>query len=209
MEKSGIYKITNRVNGKIYIGSAKSVSHRLSEHKWYLKNNNHENPHLQNAVNKYGLDNFDFSILEDVEQSKLLEREQYYLDLYKSYEEETGYNIRRKAKSNLGLKHSKETIRKISENNKGKNLGKHLGKDNPFFGKKHLEETKQKLRRKRSIETRKKISECRKGMHLSEETKRKMSQSLKGKKPWNKGIPQTEETKEKIKQLALKRYRKI
>lgn len=106
--KSGIYKITNTVNQKIYIGSATKLLSRKSEHFHYLKNNKHHSRKLQNSFNKYGIDNFCFDIIEYIEdKTKLIEREQYYLDLLNPY-----YNICKFAGSTLGLKKSKESIEK-------------------------------------------------------------------------------------------------
>src|ERR1041384_8799369 len=92
--KSGIYKITNEVTGKFYIGSAKDVDDRWYQHKRDLKSNNHCNPKLQHSWNYYGEDKFSIVLLENVEpiQEKLFEREQYYLDTFKPYIRGLGYN---------------------------------------------------------------------------------------------------------------------
>lgn len=63
-KESGIYKITNKVNNKIYIGSAKRFKERFSGHISSLKNNKHQNKHLQASWNKYGTDAFVFEIIE-------------------------------------------------------------------------------------------------------------------------------------------------
>lgn len=111
---SGIYKINNLVNGKIYIGSAVDIYKRWREHKNRLKLNNHENIYLQRSYNKHGINNFIFEIVEVVkEKGRLIEREQYWFDLLKPYEREIGYNILPVAGSPLGHKHSEETIKKI------------------------------------------------------------------------------------------------
>lgn len=89
---SGIYKITCVVNNRIYIGSAKNFRIRFNRHLNDLKNNKHINTHLQRAFDKYGIDNFKFEILEECESSKLLETEQIYLDKLKPYNE-NGFNI--------------------------------------------------------------------------------------------------------------------
>ena len=54
----GIYKITNLVNGKIYIGSAIRIDRRFKSHLSQLRGNYHINSHLQNAFNEYGIDNY-------------------------------------------------------------------------------------------------------------------------------------------------------
>lgn len=79
----GIYMITNYVNNKRYIGSSIHVGQRLWEHRSYLRHNKHDNPHLQRAWNKYGEDNFNYTILEKCSPDKRFEREQYYVDLLK------------------------------------------------------------------------------------------------------------------------------
>ena len=61
---SGIYTITNLVNKKIYLGKSSNVKRRLSNHKVSLMSFRHENEHLQNAVNKYGIENFEFEIIK-------------------------------------------------------------------------------------------------------------------------------------------------
>lgn len=77
---SGIYKITNIVNNKIYIGSSRNIKNRWFKHTALLRHNKHENKHLQNAWNKYGEENFKFEIVEQCEVEELLIREQFYLD---------------------------------------------------------------------------------------------------------------------------------
>jgi group I intron endonuclease len=118
----GIYCIQNSLDSKSYIGSSVNIIARWKEHKRYLRRNIHENSYLQNAVNKYGMKNFEFKILEECSKEKLLEREQYYLDLYKSYDSKFGYNICKVAGngSQLGLKRSLETRQLMSLAKKGK-----------------------------------------------------------------------------------------
>lgn len=78
----GVYKIQNNVNEKIYIGSSFNVSKRFMDHLSRLKNNIHRNKHLQSSVNKYGINNFTFSIVEECKEDFLIEREQFYIDSY-------------------------------------------------------------------------------------------------------------------------------
>ena len=79
-ELSGVYIITNKVNGKFYVGSGRSIFSRWFNHTCYLVKDNHINYKLQRAVNKYGLDNFKFEILELCPPQGLNKREQHYLD---------------------------------------------------------------------------------------------------------------------------------
>ncbi len=123
--KSGIYKITCLSNGKIYIGSAFNLSNRMSTHKYTLKNNKHKNKHLQNAWNVYGEESFLFETLEIVENKKLIiEREQFYLDLYKPYDRSIGFNKAKIAGNTFGIKPSFETRTKQSEAAKKRIRGK-------------------------------------------------------------------------------------
>ena len=77
---SGIYKIVNLQTGKYYVGSTKDFKKRKQTHFSGLKNNYHPNKHLQNAYNKYGIDNFKFEIVEYVQEELLLDIEQSYID---------------------------------------------------------------------------------------------------------------------------------
>lgn len=118
LELTGIYKITNTKNGKFYIGSArKSFISRFNTHKSNLKHNKHKNTHLQNSYNKYGLDVFEFEILEYCsEERNILSREQYYIDTLKPT-----YNITTNVRQpRLGKSHTQATKRLLSEKGKGR-----------------------------------------------------------------------------------------
>ena len=84
----GIYKITNLITGKVYIGQSKRCEQRFLEHK-----NSSSNEHLRNSIEKYGVENFSFEILEETLESDLDEREIYYICLYDSTNPDKGYNI--------------------------------------------------------------------------------------------------------------------
>ena len=77
--KSGIYKIENKVNGKVYIGSSNSIRRRWQKHKALLRHGKHQNSHLQAAWDKYGEDNFSFSVIELCPIDQLISREQYFI----------------------------------------------------------------------------------------------------------------------------------
>ncbi len=82
MQVVGIYKIENIINNKFYIGSSLDIGYRFKAHIRALKHNIHKNKHLQNAVNKYGITNFTFTIIEECNNTELMVREQYYIDKY-------------------------------------------------------------------------------------------------------------------------------
>lgn len=175
---SGIYLIKCIKNNAIYIGSAIDLYNRKSRHFSMLKKQIHPNPYLQNSFNKYGFENFTFEILEIIEDiNNLILKEQEWINKY-SLINTTLFNIRKEAKSNLGIK--------ISEQGK-------INIKNALIGRKHSEETKNKIREKN------------KGKIVSEETKIKLSLSKKGKPSKQKGIKRSLETKEKISNFAKTR----
>lgn len=106
-----IYKICSIVKpGLIYIGSAINFKNRKSGHLKDLKKGIHKNSKLQNHYNKYGIDDFYFEIIEELNIKELtLKREQFYIDKLKPF-----FNICPIAGSMLGFKHTKESILKIS-----------------------------------------------------------------------------------------------
>lgn len=203
----GIYKIENLINSKVYVGQSININNRWKEHKANLRNNNHQNKHLQNAWNKYGEENFNFEIIEECEENKLNEREQYWLDYYGGMDCKNNYNkkeagskgrpseetLLKQSKSHLGNKPSEETRKKMGDAHKGKvfteqerlnisNGLKAFYKDNPE-AKEHIYE----------------LIEANKGKKHTEEHKQKISNALKGREnTWNKGKQLSEETKQKM-----------
>lgn len=110
-----IYFIKNVVNDKMYIGSAKDLYERWYEHRRRLKRGDHYNSYLQSSWSKYGEENFEFGVLEYLDDAdELITREQVYLDLYESYDSANGYNILRFAGSALGHRHTELTRQKMS-----------------------------------------------------------------------------------------------
>lgn len=105
--QSGIYRWVNNLNGKTYVGSAINLSKRLGSYFNEKELNRNPRP-IQDALLKYGHQNFTLEILEYCSKAKLLEREQFYLDLLIP-----DYNILKYAYSLLGFKHSEETLEKF------------------------------------------------------------------------------------------------
>jgi group I intron endonuclease len=170
MKTSGIYKIQSKIKPiKIYIGSAVNISARWGEHLRTLKNQTHKSKKLQNHFNKYGKADLQFSILLGCEVEDLIKTEQYFIDFYNPW-----FNTCKIAGSQLGLKRSKESKKRMSV--------KHMGLKTAL-GYKHSEEAKIKMKgRNVSEETRKKISVGNKGRKASFETRQKMSISFTGRK---------------------------
>lgn len=183
---SGIYKIENKINGKIYVGSAVNIRMRWNGHKSELSRNIHGNKKLQRSWNKYGREAFEFLILQEVEnKSDLLTIEQQWIDSSQCIK--NGYNILPVAGSRLGVKQTEEHKKKISIANSGKTRTKeHQEKLNASNrGNKRSDETKQKLseahkrRLPRTEESKNKTSESLKGRVFSEETRGKISLAAK------------------------------
>jgi group I intron endonuclease len=206
--KSGIYQIVNRVNGKVYIGSAVDTKTRWQKHRYELNRQNHGNIHLQRAWQEYGADAFEFSVVEQVaDPNDLITREQFWLD--RQCAAHHGYNICREAGSTLGRAHSDETKAKIGAKSKGKIItaetralisahSRHL-KPSPetieklreiHTGKIVTEETKARMSvsaRKRvhephTDEAKARMSRAQTGHPVSDETKAKQSEAAKRRK---------------------------
>ena len=87
-----IYCIENIVNHKKYIGKTTRPTVRWETHQKYLLENRHANQHLQNSVNKYGLNNFIFYIIKYTKSKYLNRLEKLYIRIYKTYDSQYGYN---------------------------------------------------------------------------------------------------------------------
>lgn len=171
--KSGIYKISNNINEKIYIGSAKNIKSRINVHRCYLLKNNHHSKRLQNHVNKYGIDSLIFEVVELCDILILLEREQFYIDYLNPF-----FNINKIAGSHLGMKHTVESMEKLKKTR--------IEKGGWKKGWKHTIEARQKISdaKRGSIASqvqKDKQSIAMKGRKVKEETKIKISNTLKGK----------------------------
>jgi len=192
MKVCGIYSIRNMVNGKWYVGQGVNVYTRKSQHFCLLKSGGHFNDYLQKSFLKYGIQNFNFRVIETVPEDMLDTRERYWIVYYRSNERSYGYNL--DSGGNFNKKHSVETKKKISKANKGRvfsekhrsNLSKaHLGQKPWSTGKKFSKELRRKLSEahKNSAVCAKhweSIMKSRIGCRLSDEHKRKVSESLRG-----------------------------
>lgn len=216
---SGIYQIQSKKKPeRIYIGSAINIHVRWMSHLKGLRKNKHHSKTLQRHFNKYGEADLQFSVLAGCDKEDLIRHEQYFLDAYRPY-----FNTLLVAGSVLGLKHSDETKRKISELQKGKKRGKRPNWNYPPWnkgkkatpeaiknqseshkGKKMPEEQRLKMLGRKTpeatlIKMKGKIpwNKGKVGIY-SEETKLKMSNAKKGKPSWNKNKPWAKEIRKKI-----------
>lgn len=79
----GVYKITNNVTNDFYIGSSKDVKRRWANHKCPSALKKHPNNPMYLDMQKYGVEKFDFQILEEVEITHLKEKEQWFIETLK------------------------------------------------------------------------------------------------------------------------------
>ena len=132
--KGGVYSFINTVNNKQYIGSAKDLYLRLLEHI----SNKKSNSALQNALEKYGIDKFNFCIYEYFTYHSKIISHKALTDLETSYIQsfdfDSLYKFKQVATSNLGYKHTEETIKKMIKRFEDKH-------NHPMFGKTHKKET--------------------------------------------------------------------
>lgn len=113
----GIYKIKNVVNNKVYIGQSRNLKKRLNEHFNNLKNNRHNNLHMQSSYNKYGLESFETEIVEYCKETELTKKELYWINYYNSHDKVVGYNIDIPNLEDESFYLSQETKDKISKAN--------------------------------------------------------------------------------------------
>ena len=161
MQRYGIiYKITNKINNKVYIGQT-IKKYGFKQRYSYDLTKNTKNLHLKSSIEKYGIDNFDIDEKFDIAYSKeeLDNKEKYWISYYKSNNTNYGYNLQDGGSNG---KPTQEVRDRMSKNNPKYLLGKHLSK-----------------------ETRKKISNSLKGRNttiMTEEIKQKISKTLTGRK---------------------------
>lgn len=121
---AGIYKITNIINGKMYIGSTNNLANRRDNHFSELKRNSHPNRFLQRSVNKYGISNFQFDIIEHCLLEELNIKEGFWCGQLNTYNDKFGYNLTIVNLNGLHEmpQHVKDILRKV-------NLGRKASKE--------------------------------------------------------------------------------
>jgi hypothetical protein len=186
-----IYKATNKINGKCYIGQTiRRISLRISEHINLCKRVKYKNNYFHNALRKYGFDNFQWEVLCKCDtKEEMNEMEFHYIKQYNSYN--CGYNLSWGGESSFGRILSEETKKKISD----AKVGKYRGINSYCYGK-HLSE-----------ETKRKIGNAHKGKKISDEMKKTLSMKLSGENNPNYGKHHTEEAKKKMSEKTKERYK--
>ncbi len=131
----GVYTIYNKISNKYYVGSSINICDRKSKHFLTLKKNIHSNIRLQNSFNKYGIEAFEFEVLEECDKEFIRDFENFWMNMLNTNNPSFGYNIKNAYTKNFKLseearkkisisssnrRHSEETRRKISLGNKGK-----------------------------------------------------------------------------------------
>lgn len=165
---SGIYFIVNKITGKVYVGSAFNLARRKKEHFNRLKAKTHHNPILQKSFDKYGIENFEFKIVQLIEDlNKILEIEQSWIVQSKCLDRNFGYNLCVEGRNAKGRKHTEETKARMSVSQKG---------------------------RTHSVETRAKMSKTRTGVPRTVETRLRVGLGHLG----IKHPPRSQECKEKL-----------
>lgn len=229
MKISGIYQIQSKVKPeRIYIGSAVNISERWRLHLLGLQKGKHHSKKLQRHFNKYGESDLLFSVLFRCDREYLIIKEQFFIDYYKPYfnvRKLAGSSLGiKRSKSTIEKIRKSKTGVKYSEESKRKRSLKLRGEKHPMFGKHHSEESKQKMRKRHNVseEGRQRMINAK-----TPESIRKMSMSKKGKPSWNagrhdlpkltieqkrkiseslKGRKSSEETRRKISQSRIGKY---
>lgn len=187
MERIGIiYKWTNKINNKSYIGQTIDEQGRKKDHirckyKCYF----------HNAIKKYGIENFDYEVIEYVKESQLSEREIYWISYYDTHNKEKGYNLTEGGEGTRGFSHgfTDEVKNRLSETHKGL-IPWNKGKTGIY-----------------SEETLRKIGERDHKACWTEELRQKQSNKLKGKPSPNKGKKLSEETKKKLSESVKQSFK--
>lgn len=134
MKSNEVYKITNKVNGKIYIGITNQGSGVRYYKHWYDARKGDPCP-IHKAMAKYGKENFILEIIDFANTyEELKEKEKFYIKKFNSTDRSTGYNLTEGGDGTFGRLHSEETKNKIRQ--------KALGRKASEETKKRMSETR-------------------------------------------------------------------
>lgn len=198
---SGIYAIRHLSSGKMYIGSAVNIVWRWQLHRNSLNRGDHHSRYLQRAWDKYGSDAFVWEILEVVFRPvNLIYVEQEYLNRYKPWKREWGYNISPTAGSSLGVKRSDEFRAKVSAGQQGRKQSPETRAKISVGVKNRSPEIVARIAaanrgKKQPPEAIAKTAAAHRGKEKSPEHRAKISATLQGR---NKGQPKSEETRARM-----------
>jgi group I intron endonuclease len=185
-----IYKVTNSINDKIYVGkTTKSLEERMKHHFCHKKSNTV----FHRAINKYGKESFKYEVLERCKiAEELSEREKYWIKYYNSILP-NGYNmtVGGEGTQEYILNEARKKINKIISQ-KLKEKYKNGFSPKGMKGKHHTIEARQKMS----------LAQKNKPRRWSSEDKKRISEQQKGRIPWNKNL--TKETDERIKKSSEK-----
>ena len=142
MKKGYIYKITNKINGKFYIGKTTNMIKRMSSHKCDRR----RHTYLTKAIDKYGWENFTYEIIWEGDREQLNEVEKTFIKKYNAFKDRNVYNctiggdggVKGKDNPLYGRKRPEEVKKKISESKK-KNYHPLRGKKMPEWWKNKIE----------------------------------------------------------------------
>lgn len=179
-----IYVLKNKINGKCYVGQ----TIQLFKYRFRVHQTSHSL--IGKALRKYGSENFEKILMENISEEQLDDLERDYIQKYNCICP-NGYNL---TYGGEGGRRSEEAKRIISESCKGKKKRIRTAEHNKKIG----ESSKGRhWKMKMSEETKKKIGKANKGKHHSEETKRKIGEAKNGNTNWL-GKHHSEETKYKM-----------
>lgn len=178
-----IYRITNLLDNKVYIGQTKDPKGRWSRHKSDARLGKKRNWHLYDAMRKHGIDNFVFEIIAQTKiMAEVDQLETDLIDLYKSSDRDLGYNISAGGQTNKLV--SVETREKMSKAAMGRepwNKNKPCSEETKSLLSQANIGNKFRLGVKTSDETKTLLSKINIGKKITKKTRRKMSQSMLGK----------------------------
>ena len=134
--KIGIYCIRNLVNNKVYIGQSQHIQARFNEHRADLRHSRHHNPCLTNSWNKYGPENFEFTIIEECTLDVIDELEIQWIQFSDSCNLDKGYNL------STGGESSARGVKRTEEQNTSRSEWTRSNTNTPEFRIRHSEALK-------------------------------------------------------------------
>lgn len=200
---TGIYCVIHKLTGLCYVGSSLNIPKRMRGHFERMRKGSRTRFHV--ALREFGIEAFDFSVIEECDQSKLLDREKFYISFFNAASLD-GLNSRSDPTANYDYVASPVTRARISAAKKGliRTPEQRAAQSAGQVGLKRSLETRAKISasgkgRVFPPEHRSKIAAYRKGRPLSQETKDAISAGMKGR-------TFSVETRDKLRQTRLAKY---